>query len=77
MDHSGLEHPPDGIDMFINDRLQQMEREAVRTTYCKIQRKQRRADGGNYSEESKRVSEDSNKNKVDVLNYREWMWRVN
>lgn len=23
--HSGLEHPPDGIDMFINDRLQQME----------------------------------------------------
>lgn len=38
MNHSGLEHPPDGIDMFIDDRIQQMEREAVKTTYCKRQR---------------------------------------
>lgn len=38
MNHCGLERPPDGIDMFINDRLQQMGREAVKTTYCKKQR---------------------------------------
>ena len=37
MNHSGPQRPPDGIDMFINDRRQQMEKEAVKTTYCKRQ----------------------------------------
>lgn len=55
MNHSGSECPPDGIDMFINDRLQQMEREAVNTV--RDRKWQGGTDGENYSEESKRKSE--------------------
>lgn len=35
---SRAERPPDGIDMFRNDRPEQMEEDAGETTYCKRQK---------------------------------------
>lgn len=67
MSHSGLVRPPAGVDMFMNDRVQQMEGEAVKTTYCKGSKWQ---SGTDWEKKDFRVK------KIKCLYREEGMWGV-
>ena len=73
MNYSGLERPPDGIDMFIYDRPQQMEREAVRTTYCK---RRRMAEWNRWGELLRGERKDFRVKKIKCMYREEGRWRV-